>query len=794
MTDAAAGGNASQRRFRQRGGAKKKKKRQELEHPKPDGLTEIATREASHVSAVSAYRAPSEFKASAFVESPLDPELVQYLLQLRNDIEALGDAAQQQYDDQKADNSDEPSPLLLLSRNALMSLMPNMHEVSMDPMGSHILETLIQGARPDSQVLGDVLSGVLALGARRISALADHRCGSHVLQSLVQAVLERARFGTMAPTSSSTGNSLDTAVDALLRLLTNDWTVDELVAVMSSSCGSHVFRVVVAGLAGLPVEEPKEQKLDDSSGSKRIKSYVDRLAVQVPDDWLAAIGSITERLLESDKGDGLHGMLWAPSSCAALQGLLSAVVRYDRELAKRLAVVALKDSILDLSYDACGARFVERAVVCLGAVVVLPSLKGNFALMAADSKANYVVQRVLLGLKGRGAVMSLWDELEPSLPTMVGYASVRDGVVLAMLRSAEVEGDEQVRRRAARAIAKNIGAIGGGAKHLCGVLITGNLNRWESWRSGVQEWAESGLGAPADVKPEDEKSSVLRLDSSVPRISLLGVLMARCLMRFPGGPGQAARDSMSNLRPVEVLALCADPTGSRLIEQWVDSDEEHGASKAASSVITAVLDARENAGLLSGFARNPYGAQVLIRVLALVPSPLKRTIMEGLAARAEHLKEHPHGRQVIRKCRVFEFIRRQDDWNAVESARDTRVRMFADILDVDSSTKDSKRRDIGGKKHKGKGYDKATPERTLASPEKPDSAPSLLKCNDLAHERSMHGTREESRRKKRSVPAESRKKGEETDQVDLGCVLSATENAANGKPKTKKQKRNNLPE
>jgi hypothetical protein len=567
--------------------------------------------------------------------------------------------------------------------------------------------------------------------------------------------------------------------------------VEELVTFMSSSRGSHVFRVMVAGLAGIPEDEPKEQKLDDSLGSKRIRSYIDQYAVDVPDEWLVGVGKLAERLLESDDGTGLHGLLWSPSSCAALQALLSAVLRRDRELAKRFAAAALKDGVLELCYDACGARFVERVIVCLGASVVTPFLKGNFALLASDSKANYVVQRVLLGARGRGEVMSLWDELEPSLPTMVGYASVRDGVVLAMLRSAEVEGDEQVRRRAARAIAKNVGAAGAVAKHLCGVLITGNMNRWEGWRSAVQEWARSGMGVPIDIKPEEDGSSVLRLDPSLPRIGLLGTLMARSLMRFPGGPGQGARDSMSNLLAVEVLALCADPSGSRLIEQWIDSDEEHGARKAGAFVLSSVLDSRENAQLLGAFARSPYGAQVLIRAIPLVPSALKKRAMESLAARMEQLKDHVNGRQVFRKCRVLEFIRRQDDWNAAESARDTRARMFADILDVEEGdTMTEHHEPSEGHRASGPG-DGADSDDENGFQNTPDPASGLLHATKTGKKGRMTGKKKNKRDRNEKNVENPGKQVSVPDKADLASVLHAIEKVAHEVPVAKKRKRKN---
>lgn len=666
----------AQRRFRKRGGAKKKKKPQPNDDsfPAEENTQQHESRFQKKPDYPADHNQSAPYSSRGFqsYESQLDPELARYLYQLRDDLDRLErDPASREAEDDGGD-----SPVLLLSRNGLSSLQPHLHEVALEPMGSRVLETLIRGAQDDPAALGKTLSGFLALGARRVAALAQHRCGSHVFQSLVGSV-SSAIF---------TGNGNDAVVDAMgaLGRVLGAWEVAEVAEVMSSSCGSHVFRAIVAALAGLPAEEPKEQKLDDAAGSNRLKTYIEQGRVEVPQEWLQVLASLGERLVEGDTDSGLQNLLWAPASSAAFQGLLSAVSCADRDVAKRLVKGAVKDaSYLDVSFDSCGARFMERVVVCLGSGYVMADLKGHLAQMADDGKANFVLQRVLLGLRGRGSVMSAWDELEPLLPKITGIGSAREGVVLAMIRAAECEGDEQARRRAARSIGKAVGATGSNAKHLVGILLTGDLDRWESWRRNVKTWDNDGMGVPPAKKSEEDETSVLYYGGA-PGLSLLGILMARSLMRFPGGPGQACRDSMANLSPVEVLALCSHPVGSRLVEQWTALDSESGSGKAVSFVVNAVLDT----GTMGALSRSPYGAQVLSRTIPRASGPLRRLAMEALAARARHLREHNNGRQVIRKCRVDDYMRRGDEWETAETARDTRHRLFEDIIGPEEETGD----------------------------------------------------------------------------------------------------------
>lgn len=670
----------AKRRFRRRGGAKKNKNKNKI--ASETNVDSIPQLDAVDVDTPDQYsRNGRDFTTNSFsasLHSALDTDLSSYLEQLQRDLERV----QREEADGGAYGEDETEerPAMLLARNGLQSLRPQLHEVSMDSVGSRIIESLIRAVSDDADTIAETLTSIFNLGSRRVTALALHRCGSHVLQTLADII-------SVANINIVRSGLVMQAIEGICKVI-DEWTVEEFSEVIYNPCGSHVFRSLIACISGLPVDEPKEQKLDDLMGSQRVPSYLEH-AVAVPEEWLETAGRLSQKLIDSSSKELLSNLIWHPASCAAYQSLLSAVTQYDRELAKELVSKSFNGcSVLDTCFDTHGARYVERIVVCLGTSYVLPHLKGNLARMSSDSKANYVVQRILLSLRGRGAVMSAWDELEPELPKMVAFGSSRDGVVLAMIRAAEIEGDEQVRRRAARSIAKTVGAVGSNARFLCGILITGTIDRWQRWREGVKDWAESGMGIQLNRKVEEEEECVLQLPGGMPGISLLGVLKARSLLRYPGGPGQVARDSMANLSSTEVLALSTHPTGSRLIEQWMSADEELGTNKAYQAHISYALELGESGIGVAALSRNPYGAQILIKAVPRAPEHVRKLAMDALAARVASLRDHQFGRQVVRKCRVDEYIRRTNDWSATESARDKRHRLFSDILTVNDNSKD----------------------------------------------------------------------------------------------------------
>ncbi len=182
------------------------------------------------------------------------------------------------------------------------------------------------------------------------------------------------------------------------------------------------------------------------------------------------------------------------------------------------------------------------------------------------------------------------------------------------------------------AVAKAVGATGAKAKFLAGILFMGSLSRWERWREGIKEWEDAGLGIRDKKAEVDDSTTVLHVgvgkSHGLGALSFLGVMMARSLLRFPGAPGQVSRDSMANLTSAEVIALCAHSAGSRLVEQWVLSDEEHGTGRVPSSVVSSILDTCT----LGALSRSPCGAQVVSKLIPRSAGPVRRKAMDALAA------------------------------------------------------------------------------------------------------------------------------------------------------------------
>lgn len=643
-----------QKRFRKRGGAKKKKHPQNTAPPLSSPIPSPPTTAPP----------PSESYFSGFQDTStfLDPELQSYVVKLSAELISLDpdEAVASKF---ASSPTDDPPPSVLLARNALSQLNPHIYDLARDPNASRLLEALIRVV-VDPGCVANTVKAVVNLGASQVASLITHSTGSFVLEKLLAAVV------------SDLSEEVEEAVFALSKCVT-DWSREEIVTIMRSSSGSHVFRRIVALLAGLPVEEPREAKLDDSNGG-RIVRYMYDMAREVYEEWKEAVVKIARRLMEDGDGD-LSDFAWHTAPCTAVQALLSAVVISDKECAKSLAEKCLKGKVRDLMGHPCGGRLVERAVLCFGSEIVKDVYEGHLKDLVKDPRANFCAQRILLGLKGRGIVMSAWDELEEVVPELMKFGRAREGVVLSLLRVTEAEGDEICRRRASRCIARACGAVGENAKNLTPILMLGCEEMCRKWKGELEYMRREGLGLRGGTE------DVLRVPGQhrgIPTLSLLGVLMARCIMRYKGGPGQSARDSLSAMGDVHLLALVGNRLGSRLVEQWIDA-EEGGANRRSVSRILNIATKESGASGILGIARNPYGAQVLLKCTALASAKQRKMVMDVLASDVDKLKRIDCGQMLVRKLRVEQYMRRGDEWESQESTRETRERLFARILEDD---------------------------------------------------------------------------------------------------------------
>lgn len=735
------------RRFRKRGGAKKKKKKQD-DIKKEEG-------DSGNIGYNSQEPDPKypNFVATGSYAASLDSDTEAYLTQLEEQFNVLVNAENSNgkyYGRSDIDVHNE-SPVSLLARNALSELAPRLLELSRHNLASRLLETLIPYAGAQASV--NALNTMLEAGGRQFSSLATHTCASHLLQTLLVT-------------------SLPEAVPSLLPEVIASWQYDILVEVVSSPAGSHVFRAIVALLAGVVVDEPSSARLIDTVAPSM--RYFDDGCFPRDDAAKKAVTSLADLLLEQP--DRLPNFLFAPHPCAALQSLLTALAVLDPPTCNKLVEHAFNTSAFHiLVTHKCASRFVDRAILTCGSV--FPVISKGFAdddtlvSYARHPIANFCTQRYLASLTRRADIARVSRVLEAFVSgELLHIGSARQGVVLALLRAAEYCGDANSRSLLARAVARGVGAVGACARHLVSWLVLRQESLAKAWCSRLDEFGVAGLLV---AHHGGSAPPVLRLPASLPRPSHLGTLIARTLMRFPGGGGQSARDSMASLSTVQLIALCADATGCRLVEQWVMGCASPGGvdtnrvEKVAMKVLGA-LGGDENDGasagsdgLLAAVCRNPSAGMVVVRCVGRASVSVRRKVLHMLAGLVNVLEGDRFGEVVIRKCRVRQFVKRNDMWEQTETGRERKQRLFSDILEVGSD-------DEG--ESKGDGNDNSN------SNDHGDSGKHSLKSK--TKRKRDESDKSASKKKKKKRDRHENTRDNDGDACDLSAVTSAIKAAS----------------
>eukprot|EP00172_Hildenbrandia_rubra_P004063 Plantae.Rhodophyta-Hildenbrandia_rubra.ctg7508.p1 GENE.Plantae.Rhodophyta-Hildenbrandia_rubra.ctg7508~~Plantae.Rhodophyta-Hildenbrandia_rubra.ctg7508.p1 ORF type:complete len:729 (-),score=122.42 Plantae.Rhodophyta-Hildenbrandia_rubra.ctg7508:2874-5003(-) len=631
----------------------------------------------------------------------LDAGLVSYLTQISESLTNLenGEEGEEEHAKDSPEEGDTSARGLLV-KNSLMELVPRIHEVARDPLGSRILEKLIE-ADSNGDAVRRLCETLFLSGKGRVLDVAQHRCGSHVLEKLIETVGKEGAVEAKGPSPGM----------LLLADFAESLTGDDIVFLISDARGSHVFRVLVAVLAALPIDEPRQAKLEDYNGARPTPYFLSD-AYSTTDRAKSSLVALNYSLVNGNTDFG--SLSGDPYTSAALQGLLSAcmVAEESGVEASKLAVAALGGAELTYLSDMCfhtsGSPLVERIILCIAfgsceeAKNMLKKLAsefdGHMVEMAEDARANFVLQRWLLfGVKDRGGVSRAWNSLEQKISSLIGCTSPREGVVLALARCAEVYGDDNLRRKVSRAIVKAVsGREHMGPKDIIVNTMAASEKRAINILESVRKWGDQSYMLPPSEQVSAKASSrpprsnaYIKPCNTMQRFSHVGVLLARCLIRYKGNAGQPIRESMCSLSECMILALSLDSVAARAIEQQIATGYS---PKLATSVLKITLSRNDNAILL-GMARSPSGSIVLQRsVEAATTVDEREIVIKKLSQLREQLGEESAAKILLRKLRVEEYMERPKMWRERELGKRTIRGLFNEIFEGDDSHSVPKKR------------------------------------------------------------------------------------------------------
>ncbi|KAJ2367132.1 Nucleolar protein 9 [Coemansia sp. RSA 2610] len=556
-------------------------------------------------------------------------------------------------------------------------------QLTTDHEGSRILEKLF---RVSSEYQ---IRRFFALTREDTIRLVIHRFSSHTIQTLLllsAIALERGEVSDLAAGAeiedSEGPEAVRTEVPTFEKLilelvdtLTPHWSF-----LMANEYASHILRVLLLVLSGKPIEDQANPK--NAIKSKRSAKYVEdrngepinhpSLATQrtPPDSFAAALEQLLKTASDAMNDLVARSFTNSPVGSPVLQLMLSLQSEKGKlERAGSLLDKCLMELITDNSdnprrdgaikmmlEDVVGSHFMQR-VIELSSAKLLRTLyeryfSSNLKTLAFHPISNFVVQSLFSNAKNERQLKTMIAEIQPIVGNLL--FKQRPGVVRALL-------DSCIRLKA-------------GSAEIMNALYSG-------LGVSVAEQRKELINLLAFLIPYSE---FVKADYERLPFSIQGSLIIQSILQLPGDGYEPVMESFFAQDPDSIYTWCKDPSGSRIIEAIVVSDQLPLNTKRR------VLE--QYANKYADLATNKYGSHIVDACWKVADMPYKEKIIIELLKRQTQLQDNPFGRIVMRNCRAEQYKRRVDEWRERERSIAKRKHLFKDILDGNGAAKTAKSR------------------------------------------------------------------------------------------------------
>jgi len=556
--------------------------------------------------------------------SQLQPAMVQYLTEASEHLQRLANSQEPR----GGDDGDIEDARVVAS-NVVKEIRDQIHAVVCDPVGSRTLEVVVEYLAIED--LNVILLPALFTGDVRTRM--NHRFASHVLEKVIP------RIG---------GEQLD----ALVNVLEEEGA---LVAIADDRYGSHVLRTILQTLAHADLAMAARGSLEgdwilpitpDVSISKSERQLFVRIA---------------KRFLREES---LLPLAKSPCASSVLQFLITGLQLLSSSLSRKISQHILghhMENFDGLVKDNAGSRFLEVALMFMEGEQLLSlyqtSVRGKVVSMSKERNENFVLQRIILraGLSSDPLVLGILNELKDSMGELLHIG--RTGVVVALANACEKASDPSCTKLFTKFICTAVGATGENAKDLVGLLLFFGKERLHRWRTWAHQRYEGACMSDAEL--------------GGPKVSILGSLMVQAILRFNHGNSRLANDSVASLSKSEILALCRDASGSRVLEAFLTGN----AGESSKSRLGAYL-----LGQLPEIVKDPSGSRIVEKVFVTSDYSRRRQMVEELLPHLESLQTDQYAKFVLRFCRVSEYLARKETWLQQEEKRSSKRKALNDLL------------------------------------------------------------------------------------------------------------------
>ncbi|XP_043844803.1 nucleolar protein 9 isoform X2 [Dromiciops gliroides] len=512
----------------------------------------------------------------------------------------------------------------LLIHNVLKELETQALALATDRAGSGMLQELLASSPPGP------LSRLLAALLPHLRAVACHRSGAHVLQSVL---LQLPRFpGALA--KQEEGDVKDGDPETLEELVLK--LASEVCVLTFTSDGQRV-----------PVREFKPTSFE------------------VPDTFLSCLQELSSCFLKdisvfiTGKVSSfclqvalqvLHRKL--PKACSCL---CDSVIKY---LSTRNSAADGSPLMLFLR-DQTSSRLLEQ-VFLVSEPSRLQSLfedhfQGQLQALAAHPIANFPLQRLLDSITTPELLSQVFEELSPALEAVL--AQGHPGVVIALVGACRRVGTHQA--QILQLLLEAFHCAEPPSRQVACVPLFGSLTAYEVYY-GLEEEED----APSEHKVEVAAARPLG------EVTVTGSLLLQHLLHF-STLGPVLR-SLTSMEGPQLLALAQSPAGSHVLDAVLTS------STVTRKQRRRVL--RPLKGHYVALACSRHGSRVLDAIWNGSTLGTRKEIAAELGEQNQELMRDPFGHHVARNVALGTFLKRRGDWEQQQGAVAKRRKVLSTIL------------------------------------------------------------------------------------------------------------------
>ncbi|XP_015070358.1 pumilio homolog 23 isoform X2 [Solanum pennellii] len=579
----------------------------------------------------------------------------------------------------------DPEERSVICGNALEETRGKEAELATDYIISHTLQTLLEGCSLDH------LCSFLQSCAKNFSHIAADRSGSHVVETALKSLSFHLQ-----------DNENHSLIEHALKKICKAIVVNP-VDIMCNCHGSHVLRSLLCLFKGVPLEEFHSTKSSVGLAERlNLKApHGKNVSLQPVQIFPSLLKKFVSEMLNTASED-ISKLQMNQYSSLVLQTVLKSLAGNEQELLHLIRV------LLGSSAGSANAGNLLEGIPIR-----------NILRLVEETAYSHLMEALASHAKSQDHMDLIWEELGTKFRDL--FEMGKSGVVVSVLAATQRLHSHE---------------------HECCQAIAASVCTGDEFPKGI---------VPRILFLENFFCSRDKSNWSWPhgtKIHVVGSLILQSIFRLPSELIQVYVTSITSLEEHHVLEASKDPSGSRVIESFLNSNIS-GKQKRK-----LVAKLRGHFGELSV---HPFGSFTVEKCFTASNLNLRETIVSEMLPLQPELSKSKQGPYLLRKLDIDGFARQPDLWKSRQASQQSALKEFYATFgpkETKSFEKESFLADTVSKSKPGKLKDiRKEIETTLASA-KTSNTPFL------AHQvsKKVKRSKDEKKRHRKDGESESKRK------------------------------------